>query len=202
MKASALTIAPAPFVTVKAFVVKHHYSHSVNGVKARYCFQVGYEGALVGAVLFGAMSTTAWRRFSDSEEKVLELRRLVLLDEAERNSESRVIGWCLRWIRKHLPTIEVVVSYADPAQGHTGSIYRASNFEYLGVTAPDVGLRDVQSGKTYHSRALRTRDSHGFYKPFVVKLRLAAEAGALEKIPLPGKHCFIYRLRETVQGGR
>jgi hypothetical protein len=29
----------------------------------------------------------------------------------------------------------MVITYADTAQGHTGIIYRASGFEYIGLTA-------------------------------------------------------------------
>jgi hypothetical protein len=157
------------------------------------------EETLVGAVVFGALSTTAWKRFAPSEERVVELRRLVLLDCAERNSESRVVGWTLRWLKKHLPQIEVVVSYADPAYGHTGIIYRAANFEYRGVTATDKGFRDPTTGRVYHSRALRTK-YRGEFKPFVQKLRAQQAAGLLEIVELPGKHCYTYQLRPQGTG--
>lgn len=91
--------------------------------------------------------------------------------------------------------VGVIVSYADPAYGHAGTIYRAANFEYVGVTHQDTGYLDPSSGKVYHSRALRTKDDHGNYKPFVMKLREKQAAGALQEITLPGKHCFIFRLR-------
>lgn len=194
LKAHELEISPCGLAQVRRFVEENHYSHNVNGVKISHCFRVEFGGKLVGGVIFGALSTTAWKRFADTEEKVLELRRLVLLDEAGRNSESRVIGWCLRWIKKYAPTIEVVVSYADPVQGHSGIIYRASNFKYLGVSSDDKGFRDPETGKTYHSRALRTK-YNGDFKPFVKKLRAKHEAGLLEVVKLPGKHCYIYALR-------
>lgn len=193
MNATELEIAPCEFALVRRFVEAHHYSHSVNGVKISQCFQVTHADRLVGGVIFGALSTTAWKRFSDAERKVLELRRLVLLDEAGHNSESRVVGWCLRWLKRHVPAVEVVVSYADPAQGHQGGIYRAANFRYLGVGAADTGFRDPETGKVYHSRALRTKYK-GDYKPFVKRLRAKHAAGLLEKQALPGKHCFIYAM--------
>ena len=195
MKPSALAVSICPLSTIRQFVERHHYSHSVNGVKIDTCFMVGCAGELVGGVIFGAMSTTAWKRFAESERSVLELRRLVLLDEAERNSESYVIGRCLRWLCMNRPEVEVIVSYADPAHGHVGTIYKASNFEYVGVSGADKGYRDPDTSKVYHSRALRTRGEHGEYKPFVVKLRDKYTAGQLEEIMLPGKHCYIYRFK-------
>lgn len=198
LKARELRISPCELAQIRRFVETHHYSHNVNGVKISHCFRVEFGGKLVGGVIFGALSTTAWKRFADSEEKVMELRRLVLLDEAGRNSESRVVGWCLRWLKKHAPAIEVVVSYADPAHGHSGVIYRASNFQHVGMSAADKGFRDPETGKTYHSRALRTK-YNGDFKPFVKKLRAKHEAGLLEVVELPGKHCYTYAMKAKRQ---
>jgi hypothetical protein len=196
MKARDLEIAPCGYAEVRAFIEQHHYSHNTNGVKVRQCFAVTHGGRLAGAVLFGALSTTAWKRFADAESKVLELRRLVLLDEAERNSESRVVGRCLRWVKQNLPEVEIVVSYADPAHGHSGTIYRASNFKYLGETAADKGFTDVETGKTYHSRALRTKDAKGKLKPFAQRLQEKQQKGLLEVTALPGKHCYVFPLKK------
>ena len=189
-----LVIRPAPLTEIRSFVETYHYSHSVNGVKVSHCFRVDAKGELVGALIFGAMSTTAWKKFSDCEKSVLELRRLVLLDAAGKNCESRVLGVALRWLRKSVPGVRLIVSYADPAHGHRGGIYRAANFTDLGTSAPDIGFRDPDSGKVYHSRALRTR-YRGTYKPFVVRLRQKLSEGRLERVSLPGKHCFIFKLR-------
>jgi hypothetical protein len=194
MKARDLLVAPCLLKEVRSFVEQHHYSHSVNGVKITQCFRVDFYGNLCGAVVFGSMSTTAWKKFSAKESEVLELRRLVLVDEAPRNSESRVIGFCLRWIAKNLPDVKVIVSYADPSQGHRGVIYQASNFKMAGTTPNDKGYRDPSTGKVYHSRAMRTK-YNGDFKPFVKRLRGKLAAGELEVVELPGKICYTYEVR-------
>jgi hypothetical protein len=189
-----LAIASCSLSDVRAFVEAHHYSGSVNGVKITICYRVDHCGVLVGAVIYGQMSTTAWKKFGQSEAEVLELRRLVLVDEAPKNSESRVVGWTLRHIRKNLPNVNIVVSYADPHHGHTGVIYRASNFKYLGESASDTGFYNPITNKTYHSRALRTK-YNGDYKPFVKELRFLKDMGILQPVVLPGKHCYVYPIR-------
>lgn len=191
IKPKQLIILPCDLQEIKSFVESNHYSHSVNGVKITQCFKVIFENEIVGGVIFGAMSTTAWKKFSNSEKQVLELRRLVLLDRAGKNCESRVIGHTLRYIKKHLKEIKVIVSYADPNHGHSGTIYKASNFKYLGKSASDIGYLDTETNKVYHSRALRTKYK-GDYKPFVKKLRHKKESGILQEIKLQGKHCFVF----------
>ena len=193
--AKDLTIRKCRVSEIKSFIENKHYSQSINGVKVSYSFAVEHEGYLVGAVLFGAMSTTAWKRFAQNEHEVLELRRLVLVDETAKNSESRVIAQCIKHIKQTDPTIKVIVSYADPLYGHTGTIYKASNFEYLGLGSKDKGYLDPETGKTYHSRALRTKYK-GEYKPFVKRLREKLEQGLLTPIALPPKHCYVYKLHD------
>lgn len=191
IKARDIEIFPCLVSEVREFIETNHYSHNINGVKVSCCFKVLYNSELIGAILFGMMSTTAWKKFASTESEVLELRRLVLLDKAGRNSESRVVGFAIRWIKKNLKEVKIIVSYADPNYGHSGVIYRASNFKYLGLSMVDKGYKDIETGKVYHSRALRTKYK-GDYKPFVKKLREKKEKGLLEEIKLQGKHCFVY----------
>jgi hypothetical protein len=195
ISAKDLAVFPCQLSDVRNFIEKYHYSHDVNGVKVSYCFAIKAFGDLVGGVIYGAMSTTAWKKFADSEKEVLELRRLALLDEVGKNSESRVVGWTLRWLRKNALGVKIVVSYADPTHGHQGTIYRASNFRYLGLSGKDKGFLDPETGRIYHSRSLRTKYK-GAYKPFVKKMRDKREKGLLEIIDLPGKHCYVFVLRE------
>jgi len=204
VKARELTIKPCPFLEVAGFIDTHHYAGFVNGVRVFQSFAFYHKNRLVGGAIFGGMATTAWKAFGDADNKVIELRRLVLLDEAGRNSESRVIGAMLRWIKAN-STIETVVSYADPMYGHDGTIYRAANFKYLGLSGKDKKLRDPETGKVHHSRSMRATNN-GVYKPFAVRLREKYAKGELEMIDIPPKHCYIYkfpsRRRKSMSQGK
>lgn len=194
MKPRELIVSPCEVGEIRDFIERNHYSHSINGVKVSYCFKVEYRDQLCGAVLFGGLSTTAWKKFGEVESAVLELRRLVLVEEAEKNSESRVIGQCIRWITKNAPLVKTIVSYADPSYNHIGTIYKASNFLYIGRSGKDVGFKDPTTGKVYHSRALRTKYK-GEFKPFVKRLRALKDQGRLIPITLDGKFCYVYTLK-------
>ena len=165
-----ILIFPCDVKEIRVFVEKNHYSHSINGVKISQCFKIMFKTEIVGGIIYGQLSTTAWKKFSKNEKEVLELRRLVLLDKCGKNCESKSIAISLRWIKNNLKNIKTVVSYADPNFGHTGTIYKASNFKYLGISSSDIGFLDVETNKIYHSRALRTKYK-GDYKPFVKRLR-------------------------------
>ncbi len=177
---------------VSAFVEANHYSGSINGVIADYCFAMrDSAGALIGAALYGRMAMAGqWKRFGDAEKDVIELRRLCCTDSAPSNSESFLIGRSLRWLRKNTE-IKKVVSYADAEQGHTGGIYRATNFKYEGLRA---GAKVICfEGKTYHDKAIRTKHN-GKLKPFAVRLKTALDEGRATYKKTAGKHCFVYEL--------
>lgn len=181
---------------IKVFIEDNHYSKNINGLKTSFCFGLySSNGNLVGACLFGGLSTTSWKKYGESEQDVLELRRLVLLDDTPKNTESWFIARCISHIKANSDH-KVIVSYADPYYGHVGYVYQASNFIYLGQTSKDVLLKDTCTGKLYHSRALRTKYK-GEYKPFVKKLREKHEKGLLEEILVPGKHIYVYPLKKT-----
>lgn len=180
---------------IKAFVEEHHYSGSINGIKSTYCFGLYKDGILKGASIFGMLSTTAWKKYGGTEKDVIELRRLVTLPNLPANTLSKFVAECIRYIKQH-SEFKVVVSYADPYYGHHGGIYQACNFLYLGETSKDTILRDKHTGKSYHSRAMRTKYK-GELKPFARRLKEQYDKGELEIVTVPGKHIYVYPLKKT-----
>lgn len=178
---------------IEGIIEKVHYSHSINGVISDYCFALVFEGKVWGGALFGrpAMVGQGAKYHSDSR-KITELRRLVCLDEAPKNSESFFIARCLKELKKL--GVAKVLSYVDENYGHTGIIYRASNFTYLGRTSK--GRVIYWDGKKYHDKAIRTKHN-GVLKPFAAELKEALKSGAAEyKDTLP-KHIYLYTLLAT-----
>lgn len=155
---------------VRDFIEKHHYSHSINGVMASYCFGLYDNLEMVGAMLFGKLGmANTWKKYGSKEEDVLELRRLVCIDDTPKNTESYFIGKCLRWLKQNTE-VKTIVSYADPNYGHQGVIYQATNFKNVGNTAK--GKVIIWDGKKYHDKAIRTMYK-GELKPFAQRLKQA-----------------------------
>lgn len=181
---------------VRDFIETYHYSHNINGLRISYSFGLfNPEGTMVGAMVYGKLGmANAWKKYADedgTEDDVLELRRLVLIDDTPRNAESFFVGRTVKWLKKNTD-VKTIVSYADPNHGHSGIIYRASNFEHVGMTAPGRIIR--YQGKSYHDKAIRAKYK-GKFKPFALKLREALEAGeAYYEKQLP-KHIYVYRLQ-------
>ena len=81
--------------------------------------------------------------------KVLALSRLVVDPNAPKNAASYLIGQSIKLIDSS--KWECLVTYADFMQGHTGAIYRATNWEYLGETQPQRAYK--RDGKLVSRKA-------------------------------------------------
>lgn len=183
-------VRPVQRSEVRDFIEEHHYSHNINGLMSSYCFGLfDSEDTLIGAMMYGKFAMAGvWKKYADNPDDVLELRRLVLVDDTKRNAESFFIGATLRWLKKNT-TVKTIVSYADPNYGHSGVIYRATNFVDVGMTSP--GRVIMWDGKKYHDKAIRTTYK-GELKPFAKKLKDALESGEAYYVKQLPKH--IYRL--------
>ena len=75
-----------------------------------------------------------------------------MLVDNVKNMASKALSAILRYLRKELPELDFVVTYADMAQGHEGTIYKAIS----GIEAGDTGrsIRVVGGGRVFSGRYL------------------------------------------------
>lgn len=185
-------VSPCSRKEIETFVESNHYSKSINGVNTQYCFKMMYGGDLIGAAIFATFGmANVWKKYSDDKKTILELRRLCCIDEAPKNSESYLIGKCLRWLRNNT-LIEHIISYADMDYNHEGVIYKATNFDYLGKTSK--GVRIKYGERLYHDKTIRTYYK-GKLKPYALRIKNALENGDAEYIESKGKHIYYYSLK-------
>lgn len=114
-------------------VVLNHYLHR----KAPCSFPFGLFckvcNKVLGVVIYGTPSSSSLRSgICGPEEKnnVIELTRLWIKDGTPKNTESFLIGNTIKKVDK-----EIIVSYAEIQQGHTGIVYQATNWIYTGLSA-------------------------------------------------------------------
>ncbi len=87
----------------------------------------------------------------NQQEGIYELSRLCIhpdVQKEEYNITSWFVSRCIRRFRKDA-TVRAILSYAD-SNHHTGTIYRACNFQYYGLTDPKKDF--YYADGTKHSR--------------------------------------------------
>lgn len=182
-------LKPIPVAFARDLLVRNHYLHSFPG-GTQICLGVFARGYLTGALTFGVGPTNAHRLVGDASPRdCMTLTRLWLSDDLPTNSESFVIGQSLRALRKHTD-VKFVLSYADPARGHLGTIYQATNWIYTGRSEASP-MYDLGDGIPRHSRTVshaigshsrRHLADHG------VKVRLVRQSA---------KHRYVYFLNRS-----
>lgn len=181
-----LHVAPS---IISHLIEKEHYLHSMPAVP-RYCFGVYLDGDLVGAAVFTAGARLGHNVLSARPGDVVTLARLWLSDDLPPNSESRVLGYLVRWLRKNTAH-KAILSYADPVMGHLGGIYQAVGWLYLGTTESDAML-DTGDGELVHCRTAYDR----FGSNSVAMLRRTGLPEA-HWVHRPGKHRYLCLIDPT-----
>lgn len=132
----ALTVEQVPAREVSTLIAERHYLHSMPGV-VRRCFAVRLGEETVGACVFTAGARHAHHLLAGARPRdVATLSRFWMADGLPPNNESRVLAMILRNLRREF-AFRLIVSFADPAAGHVGTIYQAAGFLYLGTTEPE-----------------------------------------------------------------
>ncbi len=178
-----IRVSPIPTIVARTILEKHHYLHSWPG-GTMLSFGVFLDQELLGALTFGAGPAQAYRLVDRARpDDCMTLTRLWLSDRLPGNSESRVIGIVVRNLKKHTP-LKFLISYADPSQGHTGTIYQATGWIYTGLSSA-MPLYDLGDGKARHSRSL----SHA-YGTHSVK-HFEDHGVNIKRVPQSPKHRYV-----------
>lgn len=149
--ASLYEIRPVDSKTANALVVEHHYLH--RRASTMYAWGLFEKEVLRGVIIYGKPASPApCKGVCGPEEAshVIELTRLWCADDVVRNSESWLIGSTL----KMLPTeFDIIISYAELDAGHTGLVYRASNWLFTGKSSKHIDwVLDGEAGKHVRHR--------------------------------------------------
>lgn len=167
--------------------VNWHYSHAMPP-GALVTIGAWEDDGYIGAVVFGrGASTNIGRPYGLEQDQVCELVRVAL--RPHRCATTEVVAAAIRRLRQHAPGLRLIVSYADPAQGHVGGIYQAMNWLYAGTTAPDAAYV-TPDGRRLHSRQV---SSSGVKVQFGTARRVP-RTDECERIALPGKHRYLLPL--------
>ena len=180
----SLRVAPVPIAVAKEMVQRRHYLHTLPG-GTKLAFGVLLSSRLLGVLTLGVGPVNVHRLVEGaSPVDCLTLTRFWLDDSLPSNSESRVMGFVVRALRT-ASSIRFLITYADPRQGHVGTIYQASNWLYTGLSET-TPLYDIGDGVLRHSRTLSHKygtRSQEYFLNQGVPLRL---------VPQVPKHRYVY----------
>ena len=164
-------VRPISKLTANRFIERHHYL-GITPFLSTYHYGAYFGDLIYGAIAFGTPNATDISGLfsKNNQDGVLEIKRLAMTDSAPKNSESRFIAISVRLLRREYP-LRLLVTYADSSL-HVGTIYKASGFEYVGLTATKcdfwVNGKINQRGKVSHldGKWVPRSQKHLFLKSF------------------------------------
>jgi len=125
----------------RILVEKHHYARGASNT-ATYLHGLFQRGSFWEAECKGIAwwipptKAAALATHPQNWKGVLCLSRLVIVPDIPKNAATFLLAQSRRLIDREL--WPCLVTYADEWQGHTGTIYKADNWTFIGKTKPEA----------------------------------------------------------------
>jgi hypothetical protein len=176
-------VEDVPLSVARDFISLHHYSKGCSNTRVYTHGLVKKEdGKLYGVAMWLPPTKVAAESVNkDNWQKVLSLTRLACCPDAPKNAASFLMASSIRKIRDDGRFVSLV-TYADVRMGHSGAIYKATNWDYVGEMRGSPAWVDPATGRQVARKSTKSRNT--------------AEMLALgyECLGVFGKHKFIMHL--------
>lgn len=169
---SLWVVRPISISTARFIVTKFHYSKGATNTRVytHGLFKKGsdfFDSDCLGVAWWlPPTKNAAIATYPQGEwRKVLSLTRLAISPDAPKNGASFLLCKSIKLIDKN--KWHCLVTYADTSQNHTGAIYKATNWEYMGETQPTpvfVNEKGLMMGRKRGGKNLTIKelDQQGF----------------------------------------
>lgn len=173
-------------------VKKWHYSKSIRAQQQKHVFSLMCvdTNKTIGVAIYGKPINR-----HENATDALELRRLALIDETPKNTESFFLAKTLKWLEKNTKYTHVL-TYADPNQGHRGTIYKASNFEFDGLETNKYSKGFIIDKNPVHLRSIYAKNKNGEYTRTALMYQFLIAIGEARIKNLKQKYRFKYYFRK------
>ena len=170
---------------------KWHYSKSVP-VPPLVKIGVFEDEKFIGVVIFSrGASSNLLKPYGLAQTEGCELTRIALT--THKTPVSRIVRLAIAFLKKRSPTLRLIVSFADPHQGHVGGVYQAGNWIYCGTTSKSKEF--WLGGKRLHSRQISEK-GWNIQQGNVRKTPKPSECKVIET---PGKHRYLMPLDDEMR---
>ena len=175
----------------------HHYTHTCP--KCTIAYGIMNNNELECVIVYGQpsgknLASSIWN--GGNEQECLELLRLYSFDKCPKNIESASIAMSIKELKKDMPQVKVLVSYADGSAGHIGYIYQASSWEYIGKGSTERKI--FIDGIRQHRRTLY--DRYGTSSISELKNRLGNRLKVEDERIAKYKYIKIIRDKRKIKG--
>lgn len=149
-------IETCPLIDIQTLVANHHYARGGSNTATYRHGLYHKERGLVGGAWWIPPTKSCAQSVHEDWKAVLSLTRLVVLPGEPTNAASFLLGASIRMIKKD-GRYKHLVTYADERMGHTGQIYKATNWTYAGARPGDPVYLDSGGRQVSRKSGPKTR---------------------------------------------
>lgn len=155
--AAQWSVSPIEHSVAKRFVERWHYAKGMSNTAIFSHGLFDEIGLLQGVAAWLCPTQRACKTVDpDDWKRVVSLSRMALHPCVPKNGCTFLLARSVDLIRKD-GRYRSLVTFADSAQGHSGGIYRAAGWTYVGETVPTPLWIDPTNGRMRSIKADRTR---------------------------------------------
>jgi hypothetical protein len=190
--AKGLFVAPCSREAASFAVKAWHYSHVPPSGRCSH-WGCWFDGVFDGAVIVsrGACANIG-QPFGLSQNQIAEVTRIALRP-GHMAPVSQVLATVVRLLHRANPGLELLISYSDQRQQHTGrGVYGACGWTYLGETAREATLRI--HGREVHARTISSKYGSRDLRWLQVNVDPTAA-----RVDCPPKHKWALALTPTMR---
>lgn len=190
MSKNDLRVDWATHEAAKYAVENWHYSGCLPSGKL---VKVGVweYGKYIGVVLFGRGANNRMASaYKLKQDQACELVRIALRDH--KTPVSRIAAIAMKFLSRSNHGLRLIISYADPKQGHHGGIYQAGNWLYSGRSQAQSEL--LIDGVFTHKRSAFAK--YGTASPEKIRAKSGKE---VEWAPKEWKHIYLMPLDKEMR---
>lgn len=135
LRKSDWEVRPLHISEAPTIVEDHHYargaSRTATAVHGLFKRGEWWDAQCYGIAWWIPPTRNAAAAWWPDPDEVLNLSRLVIIPDVPKNAATFLL---MRSVRLLASRWKCLLTYADEWRGHTGGIYRAAGWEYLGLT--------------------------------------------------------------------
>ena len=149
-----MILKKASHKAIKYACLKFHYAKSVP-VNVMGFSVFNKKNEWCGCIVYGlGANNNLAKSFNEPQGSVIELVSMAL--NGKQESTSKAMSTSIKILKKYVPLAKIIVSYSDMKQNHTGIIYQACNFYYVGAIIAESAI-DPEDGIAKHTRILHSK---------------------------------------------
>jgi hypothetical protein len=159
---SNAVIKQISYTEAKTIILKYEWLGTM-GSGISHCYGIYFDGQLAGCVCLGVMiGIGGYHGFVGEKykKKGIQLSRGACVHWAHPHSASRLIGYALKDLKGK--GYKFVIAFSDPDAGEIGTVYQATNWNYLGF-GKYTGYNLIWPGGDLYmnDRGFRTKNKGG-----------------------------------------